>query len=146
MTDKHWYLQSGSVHIPGQFSSPSTGYHEHFIGIHLQKGDTHQCIGSHTQVVLTINNFIWRNNNNYVNVLVIVTEGRSGKRAGMWQEDDWQFVGEMLVGCHGVHNLTCKISRKKGLTQFCKGGILRTNQYKLKKQKNSRPTSVTLAK
>lgn len=31
------YLQSGSVHIPGQFSSPSTGYHEHFIGIHLQE-------------------------------------------------------------------------------------------------------------
>lgn len=34
---ENWYLQSGSVHIPGQFSSPSTGYHEHFIGIHLQK-------------------------------------------------------------------------------------------------------------
>lgn len=34
---ENWYLQSGSVHIPGQFSSPSTGYHEHFIGVHLQK-------------------------------------------------------------------------------------------------------------
>lgn len=34
---KNWYLKSGSVHIPGQFSSPSTGYHEHFIGVHLQK-------------------------------------------------------------------------------------------------------------
>lgn len=34
---KSGYLQSGSVHISRQFSSPSTGYHEHFIGIHLQR-------------------------------------------------------------------------------------------------------------
>lgn len=31
------YLQSGSVHVSRQFSSPSTGYHEHFIGVHLQR-------------------------------------------------------------------------------------------------------------
>lgn len=31
------YLQSGSVHVSRQLSSPSTGDHEHFIGVHLQR-------------------------------------------------------------------------------------------------------------
>lgn len=31
------YLQPGSVHVSRQLSSPPTGYHEHFIGVHLQK-------------------------------------------------------------------------------------------------------------
>lgn len=87
------YLQSGSVHVSRQFSSPSTGYHEHFIGVHLQRETR---VSGHVTPVWTFsehklqqtdnNNTWWKKRDSFLLTVlpVPVIEGTVGGRAGVW--------------------------------------------------------------
>lgn len=87
------YLQSGSVHVSRQFSSPSTGYHEHFIGVHLQRETR---VSAHVTPAcwceLSVNTSFSKHMIKIFGIffsfffftVLPVTEGTLGGRAGAW--------------------------------------------------------------
>lgn len=101
------YLQSGSVHVSRQFSSPSTGYHEHFIWVHLQR---------ETRVSGHVTPAYWceLSVNTSFNKQIIETIKMKGisfsQQYCLWLREHW--VGEQV--CDREWRLFCRFGRGGG--------------------------------
>lgn len=141
------YLQSGSVHVSRQFSSPSTGYHEHFIGVHLQRETR---VSAHVTPAcwceLSVNTSFSKHMIKIFGIffsfffftVLPVTEGTLGGRAGAWP--GMRCVLQVLKGgsggCRALHCAhffggdTCsRLGKGRTWNHFCTIGVI---QCKLK--------------